>query len=108
LLFSVYGDARRRVNKKMKVPWHLSSTGVVSGSFAILDRIPQMKRGSGGVVSLYENLVTLKGAIGRYRSNSCNLLRSGRTKHSPQTMPMARNIVMTGIEPVLRQCRGIT
>jgi predicted AAA+ superfamily ATPase len=31
-------------------------------AFAILDRIPQMKRGPGGVISLYENLVTLKGS----------------------------------------------
>lgn len=30
-------------------------------AFSILDKIPNMKRGSGGVICLYDNLITLKG-----------------------------------------------
>ena len=30
-------------------------------AFAVLDKIPGIQRGSGGVVCLYDNLVTLRG-----------------------------------------------
>ena len=30
-------------------------------AFALLDKIPNVKRGSGGVICLYDNLVTLQG-----------------------------------------------
>lgn len=30
-------------------------------AFAVLDKIPNMKRGPGGVICLYDNLITLKG-----------------------------------------------
>jgi len=33
-------------------------------AFEILDKIPNMKRGQGGVICLYDNLITLKGKIG--------------------------------------------
>ena len=31
-------------------------------AFALLDKIPNIRRGCGGVICLYENLVTLKGS----------------------------------------------